>query len=77
MLRSIVGAFVDVLFGRLLLLLVLGIPAFAVVALLAGGTDLLVSIGLSRSVAGTITAGLATVGSIAGLAAFGYYAIDW
>lgn len=77
MLRALASAIADVLLGRLLVTLALVIPTFGVAFLLAGGTDLLVSLGLSRNVAGTITASLATIGSIAGLAAFGYYAIDW
>ena len=77
MLRSIVTGIGDVLLGRLLVYLVLVVPVLGVALVLAVGTDVLVSLGLSRQVAGSITAAVATVGSIAGLAAFGYYLIDW
>ncbi|WP_049922688.1 hypothetical protein [Halopiger djelfimassiliensis] len=77
MIKSIGGAIMDVLLGRLLVTVVLVVPVLAVSFLLAGGTEVLISLGLSRNVAGTITAALATIGSIAGLAAFGYYLIDW
>ncbi|WP_126662788.1 hypothetical protein [Haloterrigena salifodinae] len=77
MFRSIIVGIGDVLLGRLLVVLMLGVPVFGVAFVLAFGTDALVSLGLSRGVAGTITATIATVGSVAGLAAFAYYLIDW
>ena len=51
-------------------------PAFAVVFLLIGGTDLLVAVGLSRGTAGTIAALVATGACVLGLGAFAKYAID-
>lgn len=77
MFRSIVTGIVDVLLGRLAVFLALFVPVLSVGLVLAVGTDALVSLGLSREIAGSITAAVATVGSIAGLAAFGYYLIDW
>ena len=77
MIRSIATGIVDVLLGRLLVFLALFVPVIGVGLVLSVGTDGLVALGLSRGIAGTITAVVATAGSIAGLAAFGYYLIDW
>lgn len=77
MIRQLVSDIVDIILGRLLLVILLGAPAFGIVFLLTGGTDALVALGLSRDLAGTIAATIATLASIAGLAAFGYYFIDW
>lgn len=66
-----------VLLGRAILVLALGLPVIAVTFLLVGGTDLLVAVGLPRSVAGSLTALLAIAGCVAGLGAFAKYGIDW
>ena len=78
---SVVGRFLggvgELLLGRAILILALVVPAFAVVFLLVGGTDMLVALGLSQGVAGTITALVATSACVLGLGAFAKYAIDW
>jgi len=76
-----VGRFIsgvgEFLLGRAILVVALVVPAFAVVFLLVGGTDLLVAVGLSRGIAGSITALLAIGACVLGLGAFAKYAIDW
>ena len=78
---STIGRFVggvgEFLLGRAILVVALVVPVFAVVFLLVGGTDMLVAIGLSRGLAGAITALLAIGACVVGLGAFAKYAIDW
>ena len=77
MIRSIVGGVIEGIIGRFLLAIGLVVVTMGVGIFLVYGTDLLVAVGLSRNMAGNITAGVAIIGSIVGLGAFGYYGIDW
>ncbi|ELY76833.1 hypothetical protein C487_10042 [Natrinema pallidum DSM 3751] len=75
--RALLERIATALLGRLLLAVALVVPALGVVVLVSGGTELLLVVGLSRSVAGLIAAGAATIVSVVGLAAFGSFAIEW
>ncbi|ELY82401.1 hypothetical protein [Natrinema gari] len=77
MFRALLERLGTALLGRLLLTVALVVPALGVAFLLSGGTELLLTVGLSRRVAGSTAAGAATIGSVVGLAAFGSVVIEW
>ncbi|ELY86908.1 hypothetical protein C485_08327 [Natrinema altunense JCM 12890] len=75
--RALLERVATALLGRFLLAVALVVPALGVALLLSGGTEVLLTVGFSRRVAGPIAAGAATIGSVVGLAAFGYFVVEW
>lgn len=77
MIRSVLSGVIERRVGRFLVSVLLVTAGVGVALFLVYGTELLVAAGFSRNLAGNIAAGVAIIGSIAGLGAFGYYGIDW
>ncbi len=74
---KVLAGVTNVLLGRLALGVGAAFLAVFSVGMLVGGKSLLSAVGLSPKLAGGIAALSVTVLSVAGLAAFAKYGIDW